>query len=343
VNADQQSKDMIDALAAAKSALPAGKASTKLFVTGYSQGGFVAMATQRALQLAGTPVTASAPMSGPYALAAYLDAIFYGNVALGSTAFAPLATNSFQNAYGNIYTTPADIFETTYATGIESLVPGAYDFTTVYSSGKLPKTALFSSTIPATGFDAFMPPIANDPGFFVLGFGASNLIKNSARLSYLMDAMANHDGAVPAGGNGMPALTPLNNIRIAAKTNDLRGFAPTSPTLLCGGTNDPTVFYAINTGSMATLNSTNSLVKVLDLDPSVVPTDAFSPYRSLFTTAKTNTYLKASADATTAGASPTDADAAGKFAVVSNYHGGLVPPYCNLAARNFFTQILNTP
>ena len=73
LNGDQQSKDMIDALAAARSALPARQAplttdSGRLFITGYSQGGYVAMATHRAMQTAGMKVTASAPMSGPYAL-----------------------------------------------------------------------------------------------------------------------------------------------------------------------------------------------------------------------------------------------------------------------------------
>ena len=58
LNADQQSKDMIDALVAARNALPiAATPSTtdngKLFITGYSQGGYVAMATHRALQAQG--------------------------------------------------------------------------------------------------------------------------------------------------------------------------------------------------------------------------------------------------------------------------------------------------
>src|SRR5204863_6868000 len=63
--ADQQSKDMIDALTAAKKAMPAlatpATPSAKLFITGYSQGGHVAMATHRAMQQLGTAVTASAP------------------------------------------------------------------------------------------------------------------------------------------------------------------------------------------------------------------------------------------------------------------------------------------
>ena len=340
VNATQQAADMIDALTAAKSGLPAGiTASTKLFVTGYSQGGFVAMATQRALQLAGTPVTASAPMSGPYALAAYLDAIFYGNVALGSTAFAPLATSSFQNAYGNIYTTPADIYETAYATGIDSLVPGPYDFTTVYSSGKLPQTALFSSTPPAAPFAGITPPTGTGAtdALFALGFGTSNLIKNSARLAYLSDAIANPDGAVPTPSTAMPATNPLNAIRVAAKANDLRGgwTGPATPTLLCGGNGDPTVFYSVNTQLMATIwaaKVTAGLVTVLDVDSAAGTPGLTNPFYA----AKAGFAQQKAAVAAAAGANAATA-------VTSAYHGSLVPPFCNAAARGFFSLFLAAP
>ena len=350
VNATQQSQEMIDILAAAKTAMPAllspVTASNKLFVTGYSQGGFVAMATQRALQLAGTPVTASAPMSGPYALAAYLDAVFYGNVALGSTAFAPLATTSFQKAYGNIYTAPTDIYEAAYATGIESLVPGAYDFTTVFSSGKLPQTALFSSTVPTApvGSPASVQPTltavtapfntgAATDALFNLGFGTSNLINNSARLSYLLDAMTNPDGAVPTlTAAPLPAATPASNLRKAAKLNDLRtGWTgPTTPTLLCGGNADPTVFYKVNTELMAGIWSaqvTSGLVTVLDVDSAAGTPGATNPFYA----AKAG--FKQQKDALIA-ASGTNA----ATAVATAYHGTLVPPFCNAAARGFFSQ-----
>src|SRR6202007_2436583 len=79
--ADQQSKDMIDALSAARPALPLASLTTvadngQLFITGYSQGGYVAMATHRAMQAAGTVVTGAAPMSGPSALAAFGVSVF---------------------------------------------------------------------------------------------------------------------------------------------------------------------------------------------------------------------------------------------------------------------------
>jgi dipeptidyl aminopeptidase/acylaminoacyl peptidase len=85
LNADQQARDVEDALTAARSALPTRFApdvsdSGQLFITGYSQGGYVAMATHRLLQASGTAVAASAPMSGPYALAAFGDAVFHGRV-----------------------------------------------------------------------------------------------------------------------------------------------------------------------------------------------------------------------------------------------------------------------
>ncbi|RZJ08446.1 MAG: hypothetical protein EOP39_13815, partial [Rubrivivax sp.] len=67
--ADQQAKDMMDALAAARKALPALTPAIadngRLFLTGHSEGGYAAMATQRAMQAAGMAVTAAAP-SPPY-------------------------------------------------------------------------------------------------------------------------------------------------------------------------------------------------------------------------------------------------------------------------------------
>lgn len=111
LDAVQQSGEMIGTPTAARTALPntfssATSDNGKLFVTGYSEGGHVAMATQCALEAAGKTVTAAAPMSRPYALEAFGDAIFFGDVDIGSTVFGPLLTTSYQHAYGNIYMSP---------------------------------------------------------------------------------------------------------------------------------------------------------------------------------------------------------------------------------------------
>src|ERR1700728_2850937 len=127
LNAVQQSGEMMDILAAARTALPNTMASAtsdngQLFVTGYSEGGHVAMATLRAMQAAGEKVTAAAPMSGPYALEALGDTIFFGGVDIGSTEFGPLLVNSYQHAYGNVNSSTLPVFSSTYPNA-QTLLP----------------------------------------------------------------------------------------------------------------------------------------------------------------------------------------------------------------------------
>src|SRR3569623_530358 len=146
---------MIDALHAARAMLngdgsaAATRENGKRFITGYSQGGFVALATHRALQAAGVKVTASAPGSGPYALAATADAIIAGEVSLGSTFFTTMVVTGYQHAYKNLYRKPTEFFEAAYAADIEHGLPSAQPLATLFSQRKLPSTPLFSSTPPA--------------------------------------------------------------------------------------------------------------------------------------------------------------------------------------------------
>lgn len=354
LNADQESKEMMDALSAARKALPGllqpVQDNGKLFITGYSQGGHVAMATHKAMQAAGQAVTASAPMSGPYALAAYTDAVFYGNVPLGSTVFAPLLINSYQKAYGNIYGGLTDMYESGYATGIDTLLPTDTPLSILTApGGRLPQTALFSSTPPTAPagsglqptLNAISPPTtpAAQAPLFALGFGTSNLITNQSRLNYLLDAIANPDGAVPAVSTGAQAANPTHPMRIATKKNDLRNWIPASPVLLCAGSGDPTVFYGVNTELMKGFWSSPSpaalptgLLTVVNVDSA--PSGASDPYAAAkigFSQAVTST----AAAAVAAGASD-----GGASAVIQAYHGSLVPPFCNAAARGFFLQVL---
>src|SRR6202790_3910822 len=153
LNAEQQSGEMIHILAAARTAMSktmssATSDSGKLFITGCSEGGHVAMASQRALEAGGAAIPAAEPMSGPYALEAFGDAIFFGSVNLGSTVFSPLLSTSYQKAYGNIYATPRDLYSATYVSGIETLLPSATPLNTIFANGLLPQTALFDSTTP---------------------------------------------------------------------------------------------------------------------------------------------------------------------------------------------------
>ena len=171
------------------------------------------MATQRAIQAAGGKVTAAAPMSGPYALEAFGDAVFFGAVNLGSTVFAPLLANSYQHAYGNINIATNPIFSTFYPDA-ETLLPSDTPIDTIFAEGMLPETALFDSATPVvdipgeaalsgelTALLAVPPtpalPLSPQTPLFQLGFGNPYLINNDFRVSYAEDAATNPDGAVP--------------------------------------------------------------------------------------------------------------------------------------------------
>jgi Prolyl oligopeptidase family len=331
----QQAQDMIDALTAARSVLSTSSGisdSGQLFITGYSQGGYVAMATHRAMQAAGLAVTASAPMSGPYALSAFVDAEFAGEVSGGAPVVATLLITGYQHSYGDIYAAPTDVFAAPYAAGIETLLPTTMLRSQLYSSNLLPESALFDSTPPSAAYASITPAIAPAvlAPVFAQGFGTAFLITNTYRLSYLQDAAANPDGGFPAVTNDEPAATPGLALRQAVKQNDLRNWTPTAPMMLCGGDQDPEVFYA-NTQLMQTYWSTYSpattTISVLDLDSTTSVGGTYGSLQSEFEDAKTAVAAAAVLQGATDG---------GQTAVFEAYHATLVAPFCLAAVAHFF-------
>lgn len=347
--ASQQSKDMLDGLIGARltlglnnPALPAGTPRTRengqLFLTGYSQGGHVAMATQRLFQNLGIRVTAAAPSSGPYALQAFVDTLFYGNVNLPAPLMANMLADSYQRSYG-IFSSPYDIYEYGYATLANGLLPSSTPIGTILQQGLLPQFALFSGTPPHAPngdpnlqnlLNSISPP-ANNP-LALLGFGSGNLINNNYRLGYIMDALASPDGAVPSYTTGQPASS-AHPLRKALKNNDLRGWrnGPSRPTLLCGANSDPTVYY-LNTrlmqGQWSGLPA--GRVTTLDIDaPASSASDPFAPLKAGFA------QTKAAIAAAAVQAGATDG---GQAAVMGQYHF-IAAPFCLTAARGFFQQV----
>lgn len=305
LNAEQQSNDMIDALRAARTAFPKVGAndSGKLFLSGYSQGGYVAMATHKAMQnnyASEFKVTALGGMSGPYSLSKTFAQGAAGGLGLGATYFAPLIYTSWQKAYGNIYTTPSDLYEAAYATGIETLLPSStLNFTTLITTGKLPLKTWADRPL-VTGN-------ASLDALFATGIGTPNLLKTSYRNAVLAN--------------------PQHPVTVAAAKNDLLSWTPTRPVAMCLGAQDPTVF-GTNTSDAAAYfagKGASALVKVFDLEnaATVGPqlAGAFAANKA------------ANAADPALGANPTER-------VLSTYHGGLVPPYCNLAIRSYFQQVL---
>jgi dienelactone hydrolase len=332
LNADQQSKDMIDALTAARHALPTSTAANtrddgRLFVTGYSQGGFVAMATHRALEAAGETVTASAPMSGPYALSAFGDAIFEGRVTGGAVVNLTLILSSYQHAYGAIYRDPTDAFAPQYADGIETLLPGTAPVGDLKARGLLPDDALFDSMPPDPVYAPITP--ATSPAelapVFARGFGPDHLLTNEFRLDYLRDAEAHPDGGWPVMTDGLRPANPENHFRQALKTNDQRNWTPSAPMLLCAGHLDPTVLY-LNTSLMQAYWSSLPNVTTLDIDSDAGDDDPFAAQKEQFAVAKNLVEL-----------------AEGDAGVLEKYHAGLVAPFCLSAVRSFFDEHQGEP
>jgi acetyl esterase/lipase len=317
---EQQASDMVDALRAARlsfARLGAGD-SGQLFVTGYSQGGYVAVATLRAMQLhyAGEFVpTAVAGMSGPYALAQFGDSIFGGAPRLGTTTFLPLLINAGQHSGAPVYAQASDIFEAPYAATIGNLLPGANTIEQLASAKLLPATALFAQdSLPqGSGSAAF--------------FGAGNLVKTSYRDTYLSDMQANPCGAPLA---DPLACAPQHALRKLVLKNDLRNFQPLAGLLLCGGSGDPTVPF-VNTESAAANWRTRGAanVSVLDIDQLPGLNDPYRTPKLGFAAAK----LALRLSALSKGESPGQA-------VESNYHAGLVPPFCMIATRDYFAGVL---
>lgn len=246
LNAEQQSSDMLDALRATKSNLTklGATASSKLFVTGYSQGGFVAMATVKAIETkyaSEFTVTGSAPLSGPYALlkVALLPLSNPALQGVGAAFFTPLVVDSYQNSYGNIYTTPSEIYTPAYANIAVGLLPSV---DVAAAAARLPNTDGTFRTV------------------YDQGNGQPFLINNSYRTA---------------------AAAQTSGFYQAFARNDLTtGWKPKAPMALCYGAQDPTV-PGFNSVDAATAFA-GSPVQRWDMEDSATLPTAAAPLKTAF-------------------------------------------------------------
>lgn len=342
MHAEQQSEDVINALAAARALLPlvSCEASDKLFLAGYSQGGWLAMATHRKMEAANMALTASAPMSGAYALMTIVDDIFSGRPVQGSTIYMPLAVRAYQEAYGDLYERPADIYNPALADDLATLLPNDTPHFQLIQAGRLPATALFSdaAAVPNNA-SPFIRKIlehaspARTPEKFAhiyeQGFGANYLINGNFRVSYLKDLEKHPDGAWPDYSTGNPPAYSANGLRRAAIRSDLRGWTPKRPIMMCGGQDDAATPLCYGGDLMMRYWSDPGrapepgIVSLLDFEAASEADDPFEILRADFKRRKAE-FLKASA----------------MPGWVDPYHQLLLPRYCYAAARQFFGTFL---
>src|SRR5690606_18912476 len=144
LNARAQAADAIDALRAARQVLASRgeEAPQAVYLTGYSQGGFVAMATHREIESAHADeftVAASFPMSGPYALGYTLDRMLGGDPTDGASRLLPFLVESYQRSYGNVFATPAELFVPPYDQTALGIFPGPIGSGGAIEQGLLPE------------------------------------------------------------------------------------------------------------------------------------------------------------------------------------------------------------
>lgn len=228
--AEANAVDMVDGLRAAKADLAAlngaTKPSAKLLITGYSEGGYIAMATHKIIERDYADeftVTASGPMSGAYNWVKTLDTTFGpGPVPVGGTIFLTLILTGYQKTYGDMYPSVADAFQAPFAATAETLFPSDVSVATLQTEGKLP---------------------ANDPGGVKL-FGAGGLLTDWMRQAVL---------------NPSPT-------RKRIEQNAILGWTPKGRMVLCGGELDPTAFFFNATDAQADFASRNVTVPTYNFE-----------------------------------------------------------------------------
>ncbi|HEY4351767.1 MAG TPA: alpha/beta hydrolase [Paraburkholderia sp.] len=331
LNADQQAADMIDALRAARIDFPSvllDSIFNKLFVTGYSQGAHVAMATLRAMQqlpIEFHPV-AMAGGSGPYALSHLVDVEIDGAPSAAAPLLFDLLVESWQNSYNNnVYRVPTEVFAPQYAARAPTLFPTTVPETTLFAENVIPATALFEA-------GSQPGPNTSDPDTALVvqsGFAATNFFLNpSFRAQLVADVAANP--CSDAKGQRIANCAPATGFRQDALRNDLLDFTPTVPLQLCGAHSDNTVYFSntqIASQFFQQEGVDTSKLTVIDVDPgTAAPSGPFAALQAGFANARAQ-------EAAQLGNTPT-----GQLELALDIHT-LAAPFCVVAARNFFQSI----
>ncbi len=119
----------------------------QLFLAGYSQGGHVTMATHKYIQKYFNneiPVTASAPMSGPFDVSGAQSEVITSDLPFTNPEYLPYVIMSYRYAYG-IYPDIESVFRNPYNTIIPHLIDGEHSGWDVYNACANPPKLMLDS------------------------------------------------------------------------------------------------------------------------------------------------------------------------------------------------------
>jgi hypothetical protein len=162
LHSDSEATAVVDSIRAARAYAQTNviPLSGKVMLYGYSQGGHSSLATQKAIETSPSlrgeiQIAAAGHGAAPSALGTALRS---GAEIAGGQFFIPYLITAWQKVYGDVYTTPSDIFKAPYASYIEDLLPSPTDtYTTLVTSGKLPATTYSDLMFQPT----FVPALQN--------------------------------------------------------------------------------------------------------------------------------------------------------------------------------------
>lgn len=129
VHAATEASAAIDMMRASRTFMadyPEAEVNDQVFVTGYSQGGHAAAALQREMEANHAdefPVTASAPMSGPYSISGEMVGVILQEEPYFYPSYLPYTALSYNEVYG-LYDDIEDFFRQPYATAVQSFYDG---------------------------------------------------------------------------------------------------------------------------------------------------------------------------------------------------------------------------
>lgn len=142
-------------------------ANDQLFITGYSQGGYSAMAMHKHIEedlSASLSVTAAAHLSGPYSLSGVMRDVILSDQEYLYPAYIPNTVLGFKEAYPDIYQNLDEIFKPEYIANIQAYYNG--QITLITLNDRLYQ-ALRSNTGQAVGKrmlkDEFVAELVADP------------------------------------------------------------------------------------------------------------------------------------------------------------------------------------
>lgn len=186
----------------------------QLFITGYSQGGHSTMAVHRKIQeeLSGElTVTASAPGSGPYDMSGIQLDMVASFDPYSEPGYLPFLIQSYQAAYGDLYTNIEDIYVAPYDQILPPLLDGSVGMGVVNDAMPAVPRDIFTTTYT----DAFFSDTTH-PAFVALK--ANNMYdwvpEAPVTFSYCrMDEQVAYENTFVASNyminNGSPAITVI--------------------------------------------------------------------------------------------------------------------------------------